>query len=431
MVARINTGKNVSKALNYNEKKVEKGVAELLSASGFIEESADLNFYGKLERFEQLTSLNQRTSTNTLHVSLNFHPSENLSNEKMIEIADAYMTKIGFGNQPYLVYRHNDAGHPHIHIVSVNIQRDGSRISMHKIGECQSEKARKEIENEFQLIKASDHSLRDAKKMIPVNVTKALYGKSETRRTIANILSFVVGQFKFSSIHELNAVLRQYNIMADPGKAGTRIANNRGLTFSHLDDRGNKVGVPIKASALPGKPTLANLEKLFVVNKTIKPQFKKRLQTSIAWALDKSLADVKSFIAELEKNNIAVVIHKGKGGVLYGITYIDNNLKCVFNGSDLGREFSAKAVLEKFEKKTIKNMPGHKIEIGQDNRGGPPFVERIRQKEKDEFIFQFARMKPGFGLELPETSNRIGSSGDAPNYLPANRRKKKKRKLTR
>jgi len=429
MVARINTGKNVSKALNYNEKKVEKGAAELLSASGFIKESKDMNFYEKLERFQQLTSLNQRTSTNTLHVSLNFHPSEKLNNEKMIEIADAYITKIGFGNQPYLVYRHNDAGHPHIHIVSVNIQRDGSRISMHKIGERQSEKARKEIENEFQLIKASDHSLKEEKKVVPVDVAKALYGKSETRRIIANIVSSVIRQYKFSSLHELNAVLRQYNIKADPGKEGSRIANNKGLTFSHLDEKGNKIGVPIKASTLPGKPTLANLEKVFVINKTIKARYKKRLQTFIAWALNKSPADLKSFITELEKNNITVVLHQGKGGVLFGITYIDNYQKCVFNGSDLGKEFSAKAVLEKCRVQSIINIPEHKIKIRQDRKSGPPFVDRIQLKKTEEFIFQIEKMKPGFSLNLPEVSYKLGSAPDFPSQLPINKRKKKKRKV--
>ena len=156
MVARINTSKSISKALNYNEHKVQEGKAEILSASGFLKEADKMNFYEKLERFESLTSLNERTATNTLHVSLNFDPSETLSNDKLVEIADTYMQKIGYNNQPYLVYRHHDAGHPHIHIVSTNIERDGSRISMHNMGRNQSEKARKEIEIDFKLVKAED-----------------------------------------------------------------------------------------------------------------------------------------------------------------------------------------------------------------------------------------------------------------------------------
>ena len=66
------------------------------------------------------------------------------------------MERIGFGNQPYLVYQHHDAGHPHIHIVSIKVREDGSRVDTQNIGRNQSEKARKEIEKEFGLLKAED-----------------------------------------------------------------------------------------------------------------------------------------------------------------------------------------------------------------------------------------------------------------------------------
>ncbi|MCE7070578.1 hypothetical protein LZG74_09710 [Dyadobacter sp. CY327] len=65
------------------------------------------------------------------------------------------MGKIGFGDQPFLVDQHYDAGHPQIHIVSVKVGHDGSRIETQNIGRNQSERARKEIEQEFHLVKAS------------------------------------------------------------------------------------------------------------------------------------------------------------------------------------------------------------------------------------------------------------------------------------
>ncbi len=153
MVARINTGKSISKALNYNEKKVANGKAECIFASGFIKDVNRLNFYDKLHHFERLISLNERTTINTLHVSLNFDSSDKINNEKLKAIARQYMQTIGFSNQPYVVYRHDDASHPHIYIVTTNIQRGGIRISMHNLGKNQSEKARKEIEIEFNLVK--------------------------------------------------------------------------------------------------------------------------------------------------------------------------------------------------------------------------------------------------------------------------------------
>lgn len=145
MVAKITIPKSVEAALNYNEKKVQKGTAECLHAANYLNEAKKMNFYQKLNSFERLNSLNERATTKTLHVSLNFSPSEKLSNSKLVEIANDYMNKIGFGEQPFLVYKHEDAGHPHIHIVSTTIKEDGSRINTHNIGRNQSEKARKEL----------------------------------------------------------------------------------------------------------------------------------------------------------------------------------------------------------------------------------------------------------------------------------------------
>lgn len=100
MVAKITTPLSINRALNYNEHKVQKGKAQCLFAGNFLHRADELNFYQKLDRFQKL--IEQNTSkTNTLHVSLNFHPTENLSKQKFIEIAEAYMDKIGFGEQPF------------------------------------------------------------------------------------------------------------------------------------------------------------------------------------------------------------------------------------------------------------------------------------------------------------------------------------------
>jgi hypothetical protein len=107
MVARINTSKSISKALNYNEQKVFNGKAECILVSGFIHDLDKLNFYDKLHHFERLISLNEKTTINTLHVSLNFDSSDKINTEKLQAIANKYMEIIGFGNQPYLVYRHD------------------------------------------------------------------------------------------------------------------------------------------------------------------------------------------------------------------------------------------------------------------------------------------------------------------------------------
>ncbi len=146
MVAVIKTGSAISKALNYNENKVKEGKAECISAGNYPIKTEDLSFNQKLKRLSKQAALNESVTCNSVHISLNFDPSEKLSQELLKEISNQSMEKIGFGEQTYLVYEHHDAGHPHVHVVTTNIKADGRRIELHNLGRNQSEKARKEIE---------------------------------------------------------------------------------------------------------------------------------------------------------------------------------------------------------------------------------------------------------------------------------------------
>ena len=344
MVAKITIPKNIEAALNYNEKKVQKGNAICLHAANYLNEVKDMNFYQKLNGFERLNSLNDRATTKTLHVSLNFDPSEKLVDNKLIDIANVYMDKIGFGQQPFLVYKHEDAGHPHIHIVSTTIKADGSRINTHNIGRNQSEKARKEIEQLYGLVKAERQQKIIQQKIKPVDIEKALYGKHETKRSISNIVTAVFNQYKVASLPEFNAALKQFNVVADRGKEEGRIYKNRGLVYRILDADGNKVGVPIKASSIGCKPILENLEKKFTTNETAKEPFKLRTKNAIDDCLLKAPGSVKQLVTELTQKQIYTVLRQNAEGRLYGITFVDNQHKCVFNGSDLGKGFSAAAL---------------------------------------------------------------------------------------
>ena len=346
MVARIKTPSAIIRALNYNEQKVKLGHAVLLHAANYLKDAHELNFKEKLTRFQNLIMLNERAKTNSLHISLNFDNADKVSAEKYIEIANSYMNKIGFAEQPYLVYQHNDAGHPHIHIVTTNIKSDGKRISLHNIGRNQSEKARKEIEREFALIRADKHNLNYELK--PVNPQKIQYGKAETKRAITNVLDHVLAAYKYSSLAELNAILQQYNVVAERGKESSQIYKNNGLVYRVLDDKGKKIGVPIKASLIYSNPTLKNITANFDQNDKAKQAHKRRVISAIDFALlKKSNGSLKDLISALQKEKIHVVLRQNDNGVIYGITYVDHQSKCVFNGSQLGKQYSASAIQQR------------------------------------------------------------------------------------
>lgn len=348
MVAKVNSGQNILGLLNYNENKVKAGVAKCILENQFGCNVERLGFYDKLKTFQSFITRNHRATTKAVHISLNFDPSEKLTKDTLNAIATQYMDKIGFGNQPYLVYQHFDAAHPHIHIVTTNIQRDGKRISLYNIGRNQSETARKEIEEQYGLVKAQGRNKSQSHLVDAKDVKQAVYGKLETKRTISNAVRFITRSYRYTSIHELNALLKRYNVVADTGKEGSQMNKKKGLMYRLIDAQGKKVGVGIKASSIYGKPTLAYLEKQFKLNEVLRRQHKPRLISCINQAFgNHQVISKATFLQSLAKERIFVLFHKNEEGRIYGITFIDNKTRVVFNGSDLGKGYGAKAITER------------------------------------------------------------------------------------
>jgi hypothetical protein len=423
MVAKITIPKSIEAALNYNEKKVEKGAAECLHAANYLSEAKNMNFYQKLNGFEMLNNLNGRATTKTIHISLNFDPSEKLSNDKLIEVANVYMEKIGFGQQPFLVYKHEDAGHPHIHIVSTTIKADGSRINTHNIGRNQSEKARKEIEQQYDLVKAERQQQLMKPGIKPVDAQKALYGKSETKRSISNVVGAVFSQYKFTSLPEFNAALKQFNVIADRGKEEGRIYKNRGLVYRILDADGNKVGVPIKASSIGCKPILDNLEKKFTANEVAKETLKQRTKNAIDDCLQTSPGSMKNLVAALNQKNIYTVLRKNAEGRLYGITFVDNQNKVVFNGSDLGKGYSAAALQSKLA--VVNKNPLAHDETKGSSSSGVLLKENDFNKQQDKTISTTAKNENLLDVLL-STKEQYDNT---PTSLLKKKRKKKRKPM--
>ncbi|TWI85760.1 relaxase/mobilization nuclease-like protein [Lacibacter cauensis] len=340
--------RRIEAALHYNEHKVQQGTAMCIAAVNYLREANEMNVSQKLAGFLQRTSLNERATTKTLHVSLNFDPSEQLSEQQLLSIAAAYMEQIGFAAQPYLVYRHFDAAHPHMHIVSTTIKSDGSRINTHNIGRNQSEKARKEIEASFGLIKAERQQRLRTPAIKPVDVATVVYGKSETHRSISNVVSAVFSQYVFCSLPEFNAALQQFNVVADRGSEKGRIYSKRGLLYRVLDEKGTKTGVPIKASAIGCQPTLDRLEKKFATHTTARQSLQPFVKAKLDECLVKSPASVQELIVLLQQKKIYTVLRQNAEGRLYGITFVDNQNKAVLNGSAIGKGYSIAALQKTF-----------------------------------------------------------------------------------
>lgn len=416
MVAKITAGKSIRGALHYNENKVNDGEASLIMASGFAGEIEHMNFNQKLNRFNHLLQLKPDVKTNSVHISLNFHSTEKLDNSELQRIANSYMEKIGYGDQPFLVYRHDDAAHLHVHIVTTNMTAYGKRIDLHN-NALQSEEARKAIEEEFNLVKAESKIFKQEAGIKQVDLEKVKYGKTPTKRAISNIITAVTRDYKFTSLAEYNAVLKCFNVTALRGAEQTRMYEKKGLMFSLLDARGNPVGVPVKASSFYNKPTLRNLEKKFERNAEQRKRFKANIKLRIDEVFSNySNINRSKFEEEARKMGIEVAFRENDQGFIFGITFVDHRNKVVFNGSDLGKVYSAKAITERFSKISKPIRPEKKPVLRPAFRSGHQKNEPVQNTY----------------LKTPEPTNFLETvlSKTQPEYgtgIPRKRKKRKKR----
>jgi hypothetical protein len=337
----------VRRALAYHEHKVQKGVAELLYAGNFLELPRELSRARQIARYENLAELNQKAETKSMLVTLGFHPADQLklTKESLTEIARDYLANMGFVEQPYLVFLHQDAAHPHLHIVTSLIRPDGSRINTHFIGAARSNTVRRELEQRYGLVRADKKEqakvyLRSsAEKRTPPR--RLEYGKSPYKPGIARVLDWVLEEYSMTNFRELNAILSEYRVIAVTAKKEGRMRSHGGLIYKMLDARGKPIGIPVHASSLVSKPTLANLEKKFLVNGQEREAALKRIRTTIAWTLATRKHSLESFLHSLAKENIALVKEADS------FIYINHRDKTVFEDKNLGDEYSGATIKQK------------------------------------------------------------------------------------
>lgn len=118
MIAKISHGSSLYGVLAYNQIKVDELHADVLFGNRIIEPTGDNPYtIEHLSRsFEDYLTANKKTEKPILHISLNPDPKDCVSEEQFIRLAEEYMRRMGFGDQPYIVYRHNDIGREHIHV---------------------------------------------------------------------------------------------------------------------------------------------------------------------------------------------------------------------------------------------------------------------------------------------------------------------------
>lgn len=383
MVAKISHGMSLYGALAYNYEKVAAGTAEILSGSRMISDrlglpSKDIRL--ALLSFENYLLANRNTEKPVLHISLSPAPEDRLTDERLAELAERYMQKMGYGNQPYITYKHADTHNTHIHIVSVCVDELGKKIS-DAYEHRRSMTACRELEADFGLRNGVDMEKRNPK----AELRKVDASLGDVRHQVGNTLKAVLESYRFQTFGEYSALLSTLNIEAKQVRGEYNGVSYTGIVYSATDDTGKVVSPPFKSSRFGKRFGNERLEKRMLMNlKALKDgKWTPSIQGDIARALRQ--ADLrKRFVELLGQNRIDVVFRENERGRIYGVTFIDHNRREVFNGSRMGKEFSANVFNDYF--KWLDDTP-------ERERGGHSATElwqHHRYKEGQESALELA-----------------------------------------
>ena len=336
MIAKISATENLGGALGYNFKKVEKGEANiLLAAELYQSKEGRYTMEDVLADMEALIPKNCRTKKTVFHCSLNPHPDEKLSDERLTQIAKEYMEALGYGNQPYIVFKHNDIAREHIHIVSLRVDSRGQKIN-DKFEKRRSKQITDALEKRFGLIPSSKVADKAVEEMPKIDTTQR-----NIKEQVASALRMVLKHYKFCSLGELNAILSRYHLAVEEVKTEFRGKKYDGLVYVPTDEKGNKAGTPIHASDIGrGVGYTAVQNRMQKSKQNVKPLIPS-VRNKVLQTMRTSPKTEKELRQRLEEQGLRVVIRKNESGRIYGITFIDDKGGIALNGSRLGKGYAA------------------------------------------------------------------------------------------
>ncbi len=338
MIAKIGKGSNMYGAILYNQQKIdnENGAVLLLNKiPDTIDGRYSTQYFNKC--FEPYLSANIKTEKTVRHISLNPDPADKVSDEQFADMAQEYMERMGYGNQPYIVFKHTDIDRTHIHIVSTCVGIDGKKIP-DDYDHPRSMAICRDLETKYNLNKALEQEQKQVNKVFkPVN-----HKNGDIKSQIASVVRHLPKYYSYSTMGSYNVLLSLFSITAEEVKGERNGQPVNGLVYVALDKNGNKVSNPFKASLFGKDAGVTELQKHF-------EQSKEKMKTNPARSVLKNTVELAihttnnetEFKKQLVEQGINTIVRKNESGRIYGITFIDHESRSVWNGSQLDRNLSA------------------------------------------------------------------------------------------
>jgi len=343
MVAKVSLGNNLYGALAYNQDKIDRGKGQVLETNRVFVPANGRFSVGECVRDFELSMPPQVTTTRGIvHISLNPHPDDKLTDEQLADIGREYIERMGFGGQPWMLFKHEDIDREHLHIVTTRVRGDGTLISDKNNFE-KSHRITDNLERKYGLHLKSERQGK-AWQFAPIDPTAG-----DLKKQVGNVIKSLVATYKFHSLPGYRALLSLYGVGVEKVEGDNRGHRYTGLVYSALDTDGNRVGRPLKSSLSGKSYGIEALERL--MTKSGEALKTKGLPTALRATITASLNDSKTgdeFRATLREKGIDLVLCYGNGGRLFGTTFIDHNSRTVLNGSALGKDFAANALSTRF-----------------------------------------------------------------------------------
>ncbi len=430
MIAKIGKGENLYGAISYNQKKIDSENGQVLLLNKIPETLDNIYSANYLHQcFEPYLSANIRTEKPVRHISLNPDPADKVSDAQFMEMAQEYMERMGYGKQPYIVFKHTDIERSHIHIVTVCVGIDGKKIS-DSYDHPQSMAICRDLEQQYNLTPATEKQRTgDEQAFRPVD-----YRAGDIKSQIASVVRYLPKYYQYQSIGAYNALLSLFNITAEEVKGELHGQPKNGLVYFALNEQGEKASNPFKASRFGKHAGLDKLQKHFA-------EAKEKMKTSPARAILKNTIEAAmhtatnetDFKKQLMEQGINTVVRRNDEGRIYGMTFIDHESRSVWNGSALDKKLSANVFNEWWKEEAIVQRQNTE----QTSTADLPATGKHNADEKEEphGLFDFLNKEQptddfglidGLGGLLPEAQGE-----DYEEQTFANRMKKKKKQKGR
>ncbi len=330
-------------SLDYNEGKVLQGVAELVAYAN-LEDITHDGIYSLFDRYENGTRY--PVEEKSFHASVNPSVTDGCTEEQVLEFISCLMAHLGYGNQPYLVYRHFDIEREHYHIVSLRVDKDGRKINNYY------EKRRTTA---FMRENARRYGFSMAEKGTRVVTTGDLADSGPKGRPLRfNIRKGVSSQmlsaysaaigYDFDSFQQLSCILE------DLGFRAVLVQTDRRpyMTLQGLDRNGKPATEALSETDLC-EPLYQKCLGAASANRQThsrRAREKERLRSLVGFAFDLSRSE-GHFVNILKNKGISVHFSRtAQDGEVFGITFVDHSTRTVFKASELRDVISVRKIRE-------------------------------------------------------------------------------------